>query len=127
MHKALIPIRNVALAKRRKTQPLPQTPIIIPVIVAGVLLGSVWQNKTLTGVCRKTVLFAAIAGLVNSGYAFLVGYLRTAGADSSANSQTAAIATSGLVGFLIVLVVFVSAAGVIKHRRGEELEQQQQQ
>jgi hypothetical protein len=104
---------------------LSQTPIIIPLIVAGMLLGSLWQNKTLTGVWKKTLLFAAIAGLLNSVNAFLVGYLRISGADSS-NGQVANIVSSGLAGFLIVLAVFVSAAGVIRHRRGEELEQQQQ-
>ena len=102
-----------------------QTPIIIPLIVAGIFLGSMWRNKTLAGVWRKMLLFAAIAGLLNSAYTFLLGFMRISGASSSTNDQLATIASSGLTGFLIVLTVFVSAAIVIRYRRGEELEPQQ--
>ena len=103
---------------------LPQFPIIVPLIVTGVLLGSLWQNKTLIGVWKKVFLFAAVAGALNSVNAFLVSSLRTSGADS--NNPVASMIASGLVGFLVVFTVFVVVAGMVKYRRGEELEKQQE-
>lgn len=119
---------------------MPEVPIIIPLIVAGAFLGSVWKSKELMTVRKKAVLASAISGVLNAVYALLLGFLGISGSTSrasitgtiptasvSANMATANgsivfAVTSGLTGFFVVLAVFFSAVGMIWYLKRKEIE-----
>jgi hypothetical protein len=101
---------------------LPQVPLIIPLVVAGVFMGGVWYRKNSDGLWKKALLASAASGVLNSGYALLLGYLKISGTNTSSNTDSAFLITSGLSGFLIVIMVFLSAIVTIKYKRGKELE-----
>jgi hypothetical protein len=85
-------------------------------------MGGVWYRKSLDGVWKKALLASAASGVLNSGYALLLGYLKIPGINTSSNTDSAFLITSGLSGFLIVIMVFLSAIVTIKYKRGKELE-----
>jgi hypothetical protein len=119
---------------------LPEVPIIIPLVVAGAFLGSVWKNKELMMVRKKAVLASTISGVLNAVYALLLGFIGSSASTSrtsipatipassvsgtmaSANYGITFIAASGLTGFFVVLAVFFSAVGMIWYRRRKEIE-----
>jgi len=98
---------------------LPQVPILIPLIVAGAFLGSVWSTKDLPAVWKKAVLAATVSGLLNVAYAWLLGAVNIVAA---ANNNLAFMASCGLVAFLVVVTVYLSALGMMRYRRGKTLE-----
>jgi len=120
---------------------LPPIPIIVPLIVTGAFIGRVWPSLELKGMWRKTILTAAVSGLLNSAYSWVLGYLGLSGSSlaqrvgTTIPSATNTVATttntiisiisSGLFGFLVVIIVFLSAALMIRHRRGRELESEE--
>jgi len=101
---------------------LSQVPIIIPLVVAGISIGGMWQKKNLAGVWKRALLAAAVSGILNSGYALILGYLKIPGTNASSNTNSLSLVTSGLSGFLIVITIFLSAVGTVKYKRGKELE-----
>jgi len=115
----------------RKAKQLPQVPILIPLIIAGALLGSVWSSKDLVAVWKKTVLAATVSGILNAGYAWLLGFLKISttglianvtGAIPSTNNNLVFMASCGVAAFLIVVIVYLSALGMMRYRRGKTLE-----
>jgi len=109
---------------------LPQVPILIPLIVAGAFLGSVWSGKDLAAVWKKAVLAAIVSGIVNAAYAWFLGPLKTltgllpnvSGQVSPTSNNLVFIASCGIVAFLIVVTVYLSALGMMRYRRGKTLE-----
>jgi len=110
---------------------LPQVPILIPLIVAGVFLGNVWSTKDLTAVWKKAILMAAVSGILNAAYAWVLGYLNISktGLLPSVSGQTSVtsnnfvfMASCGIAAFLIVVTVYLSALGMMRYRRGKTLE-----
>jgi hypothetical protein len=122
---------------------LTQIPIIIPLIVAGVFLGSAWPNKSLTGSWKKAILAGTLSGLLNTGYVFALGLLGRSGNGLTASQQQAlptnvnlpsssstagglsSILACALTGFLVVMIVYVSAIARVRYRRGEMLESEE--
>jgi len=110
---------------------LPQVPILIPLIVAGAFLGSVWSGKDLAAVWKKAVLAAIVSGIANAAYAWLLGFLKISttellpnvtGATTPTNNNLVFMASCGVTAFLIVATVYLSALGMMRYRRGKTLE-----
>lgn len=98
---------------------MPQVPILIPLIVAGAFLGSVWSNKDLMAVWKKAILAAAVSGILNAGYAWSLGALKMI---TSTNNNLVFLTSCGVVAFLVVFAVYLSALGMMRYRRGKTLE-----
>jgi len=115
---------------------MPQIPIIVPLIVVGLVVGSMLKSKS-PKISRKRLASASlVAGLLNSIHAYLLYLLtptRTAASATGAptggpplqglasTSVGAFVASSFLAGFLIVLLVIGIAMAYVRIRRGEEL------
>ena len=108
---------------------MPQIPILIPVIVAGVTVGSVIKSKSSKVSKRKLLSASVIAGLLNAAYAYVVYSYSPQPtpfrgvASVAATSWIAFVAGSFLTGFLIVLAVLGIAMVYGRVRKGEELEE----
>jgi hypothetical protein len=115
---------------------MPQIPIIVPLIVVGLVVGSMLKSKS-PKISRKRLASASlVAGLLNSIHAYLLYLLtptRTAASATGAptgappmaglatTSEGAFVASSFLAAFLIVLLVLGIALAYVRIRRGEEL------
>jgi hypothetical protein len=115
---------------------MPQIPIIVPLIVVGLVVGSMLKSKS-PKISRKRLASASlVAGLSNSIHAYLLYLLtptRTAAsatgtptgappmAGLATTSEGAFVAASFLSAFLMVLLVFGIAMAYVRIRRGEEL------
>ena len=118
---------------------MPQAPMIIPVIIAGLAFGSILVSEKHTLSRKKLLGISALSGILNVGNAYLVYQLlppptfTRAGsqfsqfsqfrAAASANSESAFYVSSFLVGFLLVLAVLGIAliyARFKSHKAGEE-------
>ena len=118
---------------------MPQTPMIIPIIIAGLTLGSVLVSEKRTLSKKKLLGVSALSGIFNLGNAYLVYQLlppptfNRAGSQFSQFSQFRAAATvssessfyvsSFIVGFLLVLAVVGIALTYAKfksHNTGED-------
>ena len=108
---------------------MPQIPIIIPVIVAGIAVGSVIKSESPRISKRKLMLASLVAGLLNAINAYVVDSLTPrqtfAGASFSVpqTSWIVFVAASFIGGFLIVLAVLGIA--MIYARRGKGAEQEE--
>lgn len=108
---------------------MPQIPILVPIIVAGVTVGSVFKSKSSRISRRKLLSASVVAGLLNAVYAYVVYSYSPQptsfrGVSSvAATSWIAFVAGSFLTGFLIVLAVLGIAMVYGRARKGEELEE----
>ncbi len=98
-----------------------QVPVIIPLVVSGAFLGSVWPNKELKAVRKKAVIAATVSGVLNAVHGLLLGLFRSAG-SSQTNNHVGFVVASGLTGFLVVLTVYFSALGMIWYLRRKQVE-----
>jgi FtsH-binding integral membrane protein len=115
---------------------MPQIPIIVPLIVVGLVVGSILKSKS-PKVSRKRLASASlVAGLLNSIHAYLLYLLTPTGTAASfrgaatgalptgglaSTSEVAFVAASFLSAFLMVLLVFGIAMAYVRIRRSEEL------
>lgn len=110
---------------------MPQIPIIVPLIVVGLVVGSILKSKSPMISKKKFASASVVAGLLNSIYAYLLylltptqtatGFTRTA--SLAPTSEGAFVLASFLAAFLIVLLVLGIAMAYVRIRRGEELEE----
>ena len=115
---------------------MPQIPIIVPLIVVGLVVGSMLKSKSPKISRKKLASASLVAGLLNSIHAYLLYLLtptRTAASATGAptggpplqglasTSVGAFVASSFLAAFLIVLLVIGIAMAYVRIRRGEEL------
>ena len=111
---------------------MPQIPIIVPLIVVGLVVGSIIKSKSPRISKKKLASASLVAGLLNSIHAYLLYSLapaqtaaRFTGAPTTAllapTSEGAFVAASFLAAFLIVLLVLGIALAYVRIRRGEEL------
>jgi hypothetical protein len=114
---------------------MPQIPIIVPLIVVGLVVGSILKSKS-PKISRKRLASASlVAGLLNSIHAYLLYLLTptvTAGSFGGAptgapptggfasTSEWAFVAASFLSAFLIVLLVLGIAMAYVRIRKSEE-------
>jgi len=108
---------------------MPEIPIIIPVIVAGLAVGSVIKSKTPRISKKKFASASLVAGSLNAVYAYLV-YMFTPRATfptgiltSTSTSELPFLVASFLTGFLIVFAILGIAIVYARIRRGGELEE----
>jgi formate hydrogenlyase subunit 3/multisubunit Na+/H+ antiporter MnhD subunit len=107
---------------------MPQIPIIIPVIVAGITVGSVIKSQSPRISRRKLMSASLVAGLLNAINAYVVDSLsprQTFAGVSFSVPQTSWIVfvvASFIGGFLIVLAVLGIA--MIYARRGKGAEEE---
>jgi hypothetical protein len=115
---------------------MPQIPIIVPLIIVGLVVGSILKSKS-PKISRKRLASASlVAGLLNSIHAYLLYLLTPTGTAASfggartgaspigglaSTSEVAFVASSFLAAFLIVLLVLGIALAYVRIRRGEEL------
>jgi len=117
---------------------MPQIPVLIPLIVVGLVVGSILKSKSPKVSKRKLVSASLVAGLLNSAYAYSLYSLvptqtsiRTAGIPTGAppvggfgaTSLDAFLGASFLAAILIVLLVLGIAMAYVRIRRGEEVEE----
>ena len=110
---------------------MPQIPIIVPLIVVGLVVGSILKSKSPMISKKKFASASVVAGLLNSIYAYLLYLLTTAQtatgftrtASLAPTSEGAFVVASFLAAFLIVLLVLGVAMAYVRTRRGEELEE----
>ncbi|MEM2965308.1 MAG: hypothetical protein QXE22_07670 [Candidatus Bathyarchaeia archaeon] len=111
-----------------------EVPVIIPLLLAGVLFGSILRttNARITG--RFTFLGSILGGLGNLLYTFVLNMFQKSSSGNlprAANIQTAlntsfsiiTLLYAFLTGFLMVLIIFVSAALTLKIRGRTVLEE----
>jgi hypothetical protein len=109
---------------------MPQLPIIIPLIIIGILIGSSQRSKKKHSF-KKIALWGLVAGALNAANAYAV-YILTpvptfrggfAGASTFVRTTTTSeigfTASSFIAGFLIVAAVFAVAAIYGRVRKGE--------
>jgi len=70
-------------------------------------------------VWKKAILAAAVSGILNAVYAWSLGALKMV---ALANNNVAFLASCGVVAFLVVVAVYLSALGMMRYRRGKTLE-----
>jgi len=110
---------------------MPQIPIIAPLIVVGLVVGSILKSKSSRISKKKFASTSVVAGLLNSIHAYLLylltpaqtatGFTRTA--SLAPTSEEAFVVASFLAAFLIVLLVLGIAMAYVRIRREEELEE----
>jgi len=92
-----------------------QLPIIVPIIIVGFLIGDILR-KSETRIGWKRLIFGSlVGGIGNILYAF--AFISFKGGDFNqieASEKTSFLISSFLIGFLIVLIVFVTAIITIK-------------
>ncbi len=113
--------------------------MIIPLVVSGVFLGSVWKSQELKALWKKAILASALSGIFNAAYGLLLSFLNISGNSARANipaniaaniptnipsasNGVSFVVSCGLTGFLAVLVVFFSAVVMIWHRGRKRVE-----
>jgi len=114
---------------------MPEIPIIIPVIVAGLAVGSVIKSKS-PRISKKTFASASlVAGFLNAVYAYLVymftpsvtfptgATFPTGSLTYTSTSELPFLVASFLTGFLIVFAILGIAIVYARIRRGGELEE----
>lgn len=114
---------------------MPQIPIIAPLVVIGLLLGTIIKSRSSRISKRKLVSASLVAGLLNSVHAYLLYSLTPTRAAASvigvptgappmegiaSTSEGAFVAASFLSAFLMVLLVFGIATAYLRIRRSEE-------
>jgi hypothetical protein len=111
---------------------MPQIPIVIPLIVAGIAVGSAIKSQS-PGISRRKLMSASlVAGLLNAINAYLVDLLSPQQTFARANLSVpqTVVQTSWIVfvvasfigGFLIVLAVLGIAMIYARGRKGAEEE-----
>ncbi|MBO3754868.1 MAG: hypothetical protein FGF53_08365 [Candidatus Brockarchaeota archaeon] len=109
-----------------------EIPVIIPLLLAGVLFGSILRatNARITG--RLTFLGSLLSGFGNFLYTFVLNMVQKYSSENrAANMHTAfnpsfsiiTLLYAFLTGFLIVLIIFISAALTLKIRGRTVLEE----
>ncbi|MGD0176719.1 MAG: hypothetical protein ABSC50_07845 [Candidatus Bathyarchaeia archaeon] len=101
---------------------MPQLPIIIPIVVIGILIGSIQKSKKIS--TRKIALWALVAGALNAANAYAVYILTPVPTFrgitvARTTSEFGFTIASFLAGFLIVAAVFVIAAAYGRVRKGD--------
>ena len=122
---------------------MPQVSIIIPVIIAGLAVGSAIRSKSPRISKKRLTSASLVAGILNGAYAYLqdlffpsqtfprgtntafTAFTRATSSLPSASSEVFVI-NSLLSGFLIVLAVLGIAMLYARARKGEELEEMQE-
>jgi hypothetical protein len=118
---------------------MPQVSIIIPVIVAGLAVGSAIRSKSPRISKKRLTSASLVAGILNGAYAYLQGLFFPSqtfprGTNTAFTAFTRAtsslpltsseilVINSLLSGFLIVLAVLGIAMLYARRRKGEEVE-----
>jgi len=114
---------------------MPTVPIIIPVIVLGILVGS-WIKSGKKKLSKKRLLVAGLlAGAFNAGYSYVLEMITprptlptgftgfTANRTFSVSLGLGFYTASFLVGLVLILAVFAIAAVFLRIRGGGESEE----
>jgi len=110
---------------------MPQTSVIIPVIVAGLVVGSLIKSKSGAISNKRLVLASLAAGLFNGLYMYVVYLISpqptfTRGTFTvPSTSWEVLVVESILSGFLIVFAILGIAKLYVKTRKGQEAEEPQ--
>lgn len=121
---------------------MPQAPIIIPIVIAGITLGSLLASEKHSISKRKLLGISALSGLFNLANAYLVYLLfppptftrgtgtgasqfAQARAASGAGSEIGFYVSSFIIGFLIVLAV-VGVALAYAHLKSHKEEEDEE-
>jgi len=109
---------------------MPQLPVLIPIIVTGLLVGSVMRNPSRRISKKRLGGVSLLSGLLNGGQAYLVNLLTpqptstflrtTVSATVRQTSEMVFIVSSVLAGILIPLAIVGIAMLYSRGRRGEE-------
>ena len=118
---------------------MPQAPIIIPIIIAGVTLGSLLASQKRTLSKKRLAGLSLLSGILNFGNAFLVYQLAPPPtftltgatqvtqfrAAASAGSEYTFFVSSFLVGVLVPLAIIGIALLYARHKAGKPSEDEE--
>lgn len=108
---------------------MPQISVIIPVIVAGLVVGSLIKSKSGAISNKRLVLASLAAGLLNGLYMYVVYSISPQPTFARGNftvpstSWEVLVVESILSGFLIVFAILGIAKAYARIRKGEETEE----
>jgi uncharacterized membrane protein YozB (DUF420 family) len=108
---------------------MPQISVIIPVIVAGLVVGSLIKSKSGAISNKRSVLASLAAGLFNGLYMYMVYSISPQPTFARGNftvpstSWVVLVVESILSGFLIVFAILGIAKVYARIRKGEEAEE----
>jgi cytochrome bd-type quinol oxidase subunit 2 len=110
---------------------MPQSPIILPLIITGLTLGSVLISQTKTISKKKLAGVSLLSGLLNSAYAFVLYEISPPPTFARAGTQfrvqtgseTSFIISSFITGFIFVLAVCGIALAYARFRGKREQEE----
>jgi|GEM_PF-730014 len=124
---------------------MPQAPIIIPIIITGLLVGSIGASKGEMVKRKKLLSASALSGVLNCANAYLLILLTPARSayqgqfsgqfsgtsqsayryrGSGANSQLLLMVSSFVVGFLIPLVIIGIGMLYVRHKVGKQYDEE---
>jgi hypothetical protein len=110
---------------------MPQVPIILPVIITGIVLGSIIKKQKPHISKKKLALAAVVSGLLNAAFAYAEYLLtpqqvtfRGITIQRAAGSEYGFVAASFLAGFLIVIAVIGIGLLYARLRRTEMTEEE---
>jgi len=105
-----------------------ETSVIIPLVVLGVLIGSILRNTNAKITKRFIILGSLFSGIGNVIYTTILSFFQSGVASSSITPQatyafSSSLLLSFLIGFFIILIVFASTALTLKIRGKTILEE----
>ncbi len=107
---------------------MPQIPIIVPVIVLAMIVGSILRSKNIPSK-KKIAASSLLSGLLNAAYAFILNMvnppqnLPQGSIQILSTSEVAFVSASFLTGVMMVLAVLAIAAIYLRLRGTEEIEE----
>ena len=113
---------------------MPQPPIVLPIIITGLTLGSILASEAKTISKKKFAGISLVSGLLNSAYAYVLYELSPPPTFSRAGftgtqfrvqtgSETGFIISSFITGFIIVIAVCGIALAYARFRGKKEREE----
>jgi len=110
---------------------MPQLPIVLPLIITGLTLGSVLVSKSRAISKRKLAGVSSISGLLNSAYAYVYYEVNPPPTFSRGGtlvrfqslSETDFVISSFIIGFIFVIAVCGIALAYARFRGKKEMEE----
>jgi cytochrome bd-type quinol oxidase subunit 2 len=110
---------------------MPQVPIIVPVVITGIVLGSMIRSQKSRISKKKLALSAVLSGLLNAAYAYAEYLLtpqqvtfRGITVQRTAGSEYGFMIASFLAGFLVVIAVIGIGLLYARFRKTEMTEEE---
>ena len=109
---------------------MPSTPIILPIIITGIVVGSLMKSKTATFPKKRIAYASLVSGLLNAVHAYALymmtprsTFARAAVATAQQSQELIFAFSSFITGVLVVLAVVGVAMIFVRFRGGQTIEE----